>query len=236
MNLVTLARVQRNPTVKNEIQQKGYGQTVTAGFVNYPINQAADITAFQATVVPVGQDQLPMIEQTNEIVRSFNRIYKTDVLVEAEALITKTARLSGIDGQAKMSKSLGNAIFLKDSADELAQKVRAMYTDPTHIRVEDPGKLEGNTVFEYLDIFGTDKQKVQELKDHYQKGGLGDSKVKQYLLEQLNAFLEPIRTRRQKYTKDTAYLREILLKGTGHAHETSQNVLTQVKQAMHLVY
>jgi tryptophanyl-tRNA synthetase len=236
MNLVTLARVQRNPTVKNEIKQKGYGDTVTAGFVNYPINQAADITAFQATVVPVGQDQLPMIEQTNEIVRSFNRIYKTNVLKEAEALITKTARLSGIDGQAKMSKSLGNAIFLKDSADELAQKVRAMYTDPTHIRVEDPGKLEGNTVFEYLDIFGTDKQKVQELKDQYQKGGLGDMKVKNYLLEQLNAFLDPIRTRRQEYTKDTAYLREILLKGTGHAHETSQNVLTQVKQAMHLVY
>lgn len=236
MNLVTLARVQRNPTVKNEIQQKGYGQTVTAGFVNYPINQAADITAFQATVVPVGQDQLPMIEQTNEIVRSFNRIYKTDVLKEVEALVTKTGRLSGIDGQAKMSKSLGNAIFLKDTADELAQKVRAMYTDPNHIKVEDPGKLEGNTVFEYLDIFATDKQKVQELKDHYQKGGLGDSKVKQYLLEQLNAFLDPIRTRRHQYIKEKAYLHEILLKGTSNAHETSQNVLTQVKQAMHLVY
>jgi len=236
MNLVTLARVQRNPTVKNEIQQKGYGQTVTAGFVNYPINQAADITAFQATVVPVGQDQLPMIEQTNEIVRSFNRIYKTDVLKEVEALVTKTGRLSGIDGQAKMSKSLGNAIFLKDTADELAQKVRAMYTDPNHIKVEDPGKLEGNTVFEYLDIFATDKQKVQELKDHYQKGGLGDSKVKQYLLEQLNAFLDPIRTRRQEYIKDKAYLHEILLKGTSNAHQVSQAVLTQVKQAMHLVY
>lgn len=236
MNLVTLARVQRNPTVKHEIKQKGFGESVTTGFVNYPINQAADITAFKASVVPVGQDQMPMIEQTNEIVRSFNRTYNTDVLVEVEGLVTKFSRLMGIDGQAKMSKSLNNAIFLKDSSDELAKKVRSMYTDPGHIRVEDPGKIEGNTVFDYLDAFGNDTAKIEELKAHYQKGGLGDMKVKEYLLEELNAFLEPIRKRRQEFLKNKGELQKIMLAGTQKAYEVTQQTLVQVKKAMHLIY
>lgn len=236
MNLVSLARLQRNPTVKNEIKQKGFGDRVTVGFVTYPINQVADITAFKANVIPVGEDQLPMIEQTNEIVRSFNRIYNTDTLVEAQALVPKYARLSGIDGQAKMSKSLNNAIYLKDSADELAKKVKSMYTDPGHIRVEDPGKIKGNTVFEYLDVFCSDQQKIKELKAHYKKGGLGDMKVKMYLLEELNALLEPIRTRRKTFEQDKAQLEKILKSGTQHAQEVTQKTLTEVKKAMHLNY
>jgi len=236
MNLVTLARVQRNPTVKHEIKQKGFGDRVTVGFATYPINQAADITAFKANLVPVGQDQMPMIEQTNEIVRTFNRIYKTDVLVEAEGLVSKYSRLSGLDGQAKMSKSLNNAIFLKDSADDLAKKIRGMYTDPGHIKVEDPGKIEGNTVFEFLDAFGQDKTKIESLKTHYQKGGLGDMKVKEYLLEELNAFLEPIRTRRKEFEKDQGYLKEIVLEGTKKAYDVTQKTLAEIKKAMHLIY
>lgn len=236
MNLVTLARVQRNPTVKTEIKQKGFGNSVTAGFVMYPINQVADITAFKANLVPVGEDQLPMIEQTNEVVRAFNRIYKTDTLVEAQALVPKCARLSGLDGQAKMSKSLGNAIYLKDDADTLAKKVKSMYTDPNHIKVEDPGTIEGNTVFEYLDVFGTDQKKVAELKAQYQKGGLGDMKVKLYLLEQLEALLAPIRERRAEFTKDRAYLEKVLFEGTQKAREVAQQTLDDVKAAMHLNY
>lgn len=236
MNLVTLARVQRNPTVKNEIKQKGFGDRVTVGFVTYPINQVADITAFKANLVPVGEDQLPMIEQTNEVVRTFNRIYKTDVLVQTEALIPKCARLMGLDGQAKMSKSLNNAIFLKDTPDELAAKVKSMYTDPEHIRVEDPGKIAGNTVFEYLDVFGQEKEKVQELKAHYQKGGLGDTKVKAYLLEQLEAVVGPIRARRQEFAKDLSYVKSIIEKGTAKANDVTQQTLHEVKAAMHLLY
>ena len=180
MNLVTVARLSRNPTVKAEIKQKAMEESLPVGFFAYPINQAADITAFKANLVPVGEDQLPMIEQTNEIVRAFNRIYNSQVLVEAKALVPKVGRLSGIDGQGKMSKSMNNAIYLSDSADELAKKVRSMYTDPHHLRVEDPGKVEGNPVFEYLDAFGTDHQKITELKAHYQRGGLGDMVVKKY--------------------------------------------------------
>jgi len=236
MNLVTVSRLQRNPTVKNEIQQKGFGQSIPVGFLVYPINQVADITAFKANVVPVGEDQLPMIEQTNEVVRSFNRIYKKDVLVEAKGLVPKCARLSGLDGKAKMSKSLNNAIYLKDSADDLAKKIRGMYTDPNHIKVEDPGKVEGNTVFEYLDAFGSDKEKIEELKAHYKRGGLGDVKVKNYLLEVLDAYLLPIRTRRQEFEKDKGQLMELLLKGTEKAHEVSQKTLTEVKEAMYLNY
>lgn len=236
MNLVTVARLSRNPTVKAEIQQKGFGESIPTGFFVYPISQAADITAFRATVVPVGQDQLPMIEQANEIVRSFNRIYKADVLVEAKAVIPKCARLMGIDGQAKMSKSLNNAIFLKDSADEVVQKVRKMYTDPNHIRVEDPGTIEGNTVFEYLDVFGSDPVKVQELKEMYQKGGLGDTKVKAYLAEQLNIFLEPIRTRRAEFYAEKAYVLEVIKKGTAHAAEVADGTLQAVKKVMCLDY
>src|SRR5579872_5598125 len=171
LNLVTWNRLKHNPTVKQEIIQKGYGESVPAGFMVYPVSQAADITAFKADLVPVGEDQLPMIEQTNEIVRHFNRIYKKEVLVEAEALIPKMARLPGIDGKAKMSKSLGNCIYLSDSADSLAKKVKGMYTDPGHLRVEDPGKVEGNPVFIYLDAFDEEKDGLDEMKAHYQRGG-----------------------------------------------------------------
>ncbi len=237
MNLVTVARLSRNPTVKAEIKQKGMEESLPVGFFTYPINQAADITAFKATLVPVGEDQLPMIEQTNEIVRSFNRIYKKEVLVEAKGLVpTLGKRLVGIDGQAKMSKSLNNAIYLSDSVDELSKKIRSMYTDPNHLRVEDPGKVECNTVFEYLDLFATDTVKVQELKDHYQRGGLGDMVVKKYLLEFLEAFISPMRERRKLYENDRAQVMAILLEGTKRAALVAQQTLAEVKEAMHLNY
>ncbi len=237
MNLVTVARLQRNPTLKNEIQQKGYDSSIPVGFFVYPINQVADITAFKATLVPVGEDQLPMIEQTNEIVRSFNRLYNAQTLVEAKALIPeKGKRLMGLDGKAKMSKSLGNAIFLKDTPDELAKKVRSMYTDPTHLRVEDPGKIEGNVVFEYLDIFAPDKKAVEQLKTQYQQGGLGDIKVKNYLLEILEAQLAPIRERRKLFAQDPHQVMQMLLNGTHHANNIASNTLQEVKKAMHLLY
>lgn len=236
MNLVTVARVQRNPTVKTEIKQKAFGEGIPVGFMVYPISQAADITAFKANLVPVGEDQLPMIEQTNEIVRTFNRLYQTDTLVEAKALVPKCARLSGIDGQAKMSKSLGNAIYLKDSVDELAKKIQKMYTDPGHLKVQDPGKIEGNTVFEYLDVFGVDVQKVTELKEQYQRGGLGDMVVKKYLLEQLEILIAPMRARRQEYAKDRAQVMKMLHEGTTLANQVAQQTLYDVKKAMHLLY
>ena len=236
MNLVTVARVQRNPTVKTEIKQKGLEESLPVGFMMYPVSQAADITAFKATLVPVGEDQLPMIEQTNEIVRSFNRIYNTDVLCEAKALVPKCARLAGIDGQAKMSKSLNNAIYLKDSADELVKKVQKMYTDPNHLRVQDPGKIEGNTVFEYLDVFATDTAKVADLKAHYQRGGLGDMVVKKYLMEVLEEFLSPIRARRAEYASDRAQVMNMLYAGTQVANETASATLHEVKKAMQLIY
>jgi len=236
LNLVTVNRLKRNPTVKNEIQQKGFGENLTAGFLVYPVHQAADITIVKGTLVPVGEDQLPMIEQTNEIVRAFNRIYNTDALVEAQPLISAVPRLPGIDGKAKMSKSLGNAIFLSDSADVVAKKVMQMYTDPDHVRVEDPGKLEGNTVFAYLDVFGTDKATIQEMKDHYQRGGLGDVKVKRYLIDVLNAVLEPIRTRRAEYAKDPQAVRDILSAGTAVARNTAQQTMAQVRKAVCLDY
>ncbi len=234
MNLVTVARLARNPTVKAEIQQKGMEESLPVGFFAYPINQAADITAFKATLVPVGNDQLPMIEQTNEIVRSFNRIYKTDILVEAKAVISKTPRLSGLDGQNKMSKSLDNALFLSDSADIIAKKVKTMFTDPEHLRVDDPGKIEGNTVFEYLDAFALDAQKVQELKDHYQKGGLGDMVVKKYLQEVLIEKMKPFYERRKMYYQDKQQVFDILKAGTEKAAEVAHATLQEVKNAMHL--
>ena len=236
MNLVTVARLERNPTVKTEIKQKNMEKSLPVGFFCYPISQAADITAFKANLVPVGEDQLPMIEQTNEIVRSFNRIYKADILVEAQALVPEHARLSGIDGQAKMSKSLNNGIYLSDSADVLAKKVKRMYTDPTHIKVEDPGKIEGNTVFEYLDTFCPDKAHVAQLKQQYQQGGLGDMKVKMYLLEVLEMLLEPIRTRRAHFENDPKLALEILRAGTQKAREVTGQTLQEVKMAMHLVW
>jgi len=236
LNLVTWNRLKHNPTVKQEIKQKGFGEAVPAGFMTYPVSQAADITAFKANLVPVGEDQRPMIEQTNEIVRSFNRTYNTDVLVEAEALIPKIARLPGTDGQAKMGKSLGNAIFLSDDVDQVSKKVKKMYTDPKHLRVEDPGKVEGNPVFEYLDAFDPNLEKVQELKDHYQRGGLGDSVVKKYLLEVLLEFLEPIQKKRAEFEKDPTAVMDILKRGTDRANEVASQTLSDVRAVMHLNY
>ncbi|MGE0206280.1 MAG: tryptophan--tRNA ligase [Candidatus Babeliales bacterium] len=237
LNLVTVSRLKRNPTVKTEIKQKGFGENVPAGFLMYPVSQAADITFLKATLVPVGADQLPMIEQTNEIVRTFNRLYKCNVLVECEALVPKTAgRLPGIDGKGKMSKSLGNAIFLSDSADELKQKVMKMYTDPDHIRVEDPGKIEGNVVFSYLDIFATDKNHVQELKEQYQKGGLGDVKVKKYLLEVLEEVLKPIRERRKELEQHKDEVMKIVHEGIEKTRAAAEQTLKEVREVMFLNY
>ncbi len=236
LNLVTWNRLKHNPTVKQEIQQKGFGESVPAGFMIYPISQAADITAFKADLVPVGEDQLPMIEQTNEVVRHFNRIYNCSVLVEAKALIPDTGRLPGIDGKAKMSKSLGNCIYLSESADTLAKKVKGMYTDPGHLRVEDPGKVEGNPVFTYLDAFDPDKEAVEALKAHYRKGGLGDGTVKKRLLEVLEAFLSPIRKRREELAKEPKEVMKIILEGTARARLVTAETLRQVRAAMHLDY
>jgi tryptophanyl-tRNA synthetase len=236
LNLVTWNRLKHNPTVKQEIIQKGFGENVPAGFMIYPVSQAADITAFKADLVPVGEDQLPMIEQTNELVRHFNRIYKRDVLVEAKALVPKIARLPGTDGKAKMGKSLGNAIFLSDSADTVSKKVKGMYTDPNHLRVEDPGKVEGNPVFDYLTAFDPDIQGLEELKAHYARGGLGDSVVKKRLEGVLQAFLEPIRLKRSELAKDPVIIFEILKKGTEHAERVAATTLSEVRQAMCLDY
>ncbi len=236
LNLVTWNRLKHNPTVKQEIVQKGYGESVPAGFMVYPVSQAADISAFRADLVPVGEDQLPMIEQTNEIVRNFNRIYKTDALIECRAMIPKLARLPGTDGKAKMSKSLGNCIYLRDSMDEVAKKVKGMYTDPGHLRVEDPGKVEGNPVFTYLDAFDSDIEGLEAMKAHYQRGGLGDSLVKKRLLEKLQAFLEPIRMRREELAKDSAQVLEILNQGTERASNVANATLQEVRKAMRLDY
>lgn len=236
LNLVTWNRLKHNPTVKAEIKQKNFGDSVPAGFMIYPVSQAADITCVQADLVPVGEDQKPMIEQTNEIVRAFNRTYKCEVLVEAEAVVPTIARLPGIDGSAKMSKTLGNTIFLSEDKDSLVKKVKKMYTDPNHIRIEDPGTVEGNPVFTYLDAFGTDRAKINELKAHYQKGGLGDMKVKMYLLDELVAFLEPIQKRRKELEKDKDQVLAILKKGTERTIERAEKTLKLVKEAMKLNY
>lgn len=235
LNLVTVARLQRNPTVKNEMQQKGFGADVPAGFLMYPVSQAADITAFKAKIVPVGEDQLPVIEQTNEIVRKFNSIYG-EVLVEAEGLLSTTTRLAGLDGKAKMSKSLGNAIYLGDDADTLKKKVMSMFTDPDHLRVEDPGKVEGNMVFAYLDVFGQDKEQIAELKAHYQRGGLGDVKVKRYLLEILEAKFAPIREKRAELAKDKAAIMTMLKEGSLKAKEVAATTLSEVRRAIGVQY
>jgi len=236
MNLVTLNRALRNPTVKDEIKQKGFGESTPLGFVAYPISQAADITAFKGTLVPVGEDQLPMIEQTNEIVRSFNRIYKTDVLVEAKPVLAKMQRLPGMDGKAKMSKSLGNAIYLSDEVDVIKKKVMSMYTDPNHIRVEDPGQVNGNVVFIYLDVFDPNQQEVEELKARYKKGGLGDVVLKKRLVDVLESLLKPIRERRAEYAKDKTQVMQILKDGTEHARDVAAQTLSEVKKAMKLEY
>jgi tryptophanyl-tRNA synthetase len=236
LNLVTMNRLKHNPTVKQEIKDKGLEETVTAGFMIYPVSQAADITAFKAHLVPVGEDQLPMIEQTHEIVRHFNQTYNCEVLVRPEAVIPKVARLPGTDGRPKMGKTLGNCIYLSDSADTIAKKVKGMYTDPGHLRIEDPGKVEGNPVFLYLDVFDKETKKVDELKAHYARGGLGDSVVKKYLNDVLQTFLEPIRKRREEWAKDAGAVLEILKKGTLEAAETAAGTLSEVRRAMHLDY
>ena len=236
LNLVTWNRLKHNPTVKQEIDQKGFGESVPAGFMVYPVSQAADITAFKANLVPVGEDQLPMIEQTHEIVRHFNKTYRTDVLVRPEAMLPKMARLPGTDGQLKMGKSLGNAIYLSDSPDVVAKKVKGMYTDPGHLRVEDPGKVEGNPVFTYLDVFDPNSAEVEALKAHYQRGGLGDSVVKKRLLEVLQSFLEPIRQKRAEFANDPQEVMHILKKGTEKAEAKAAQTLAEVREAMGINY
>lgn len=247
MNLVTVSRLQRNPTVKAEIQMRNFEASIPVGFFTYPISQAADITAFKANVVPVGEDQLPMLEQTKEIVRKFNSVYG-DTLVEPEILLPENQaclRLPGTDGKAKMSKSLGNCIYLSEEPDEIQKKVFSMFTDPTHIKVSDPGKLEGNTVFTYLDAFCRpeyfaeflpDYANLQELKDHYTRGGLGDMKVKRFLNSVLQAELEPIRNRRKEYQKDIPYVYEILKKGSEKAEAVAEKTLQEVKASMKINY
>lgn len=248
MNLVTVSRVQRNPTVKSEIQQRGFEGSIPVGFFCYPISQAADITAFKATLVPVGEDQLPMLEQTKEIVRSFNRIYNSEALVEPEIMLPDNdicRRLPGTDGKAKMSKSLGNCIYLSDDEKTVQQKIMNMYTDPTHIKVSDPGHLEGNTVFTYLDAFSKeedfakylpDYKNLDELKEHYTRGGLGDVKIKRFLNSILQAELEPIRARRKEYEKDIAAVYDILKTGSDKARAIAEQTLEDVKNSMKINY
>lgn len=238
LNLVTVSRLERNPTVKSEIQQKNFERSIPAGFFTYPVSQAADITAFKASVVPVGDDQEPMLEQTREIVRSFNSIYGKEVLVEPEGYFPPKGqgRIPGLDGNAKMSKSLGNAIYLSDDADTLRKKVMSMYTDPNHIHIEDPGQVEGNVVFTYLDIFDDDKEHVQALKEHYQKGGLGDVKIKRYLNEVLEAKLAPIRERRLEFAQDMPAVYQMLKEGSQKANAVAEQTLKEVKEAMGLNY
>ena len=238
MDLVTVARLERNPTVKTEIKQKDFKDSIPVGFLNYPVSQAADITAFKATIIPVGDDQEPMLEQTREIVRTFNRVYNTDILVEPKGYFPPKGqgRLPGLDGNAKMSKSLGNAIYLADDAKTVQKKVMSMYTDPNHIHVEDPGKIEGNTVFTYLDVFDPDKDKVAELKEEYQKGGLGDVKIKRYLDKVLEAELAPIRERREKFAQDEDAVYEMLLEGSKKANKVANETLQQVRDAIGLNY
>lgn len=235
LNLVTVARLQRNPTVKEEMKQKGFGANVPAGFLVYPVSQAADITAFKANLVPVGGDQLPMIEQTLEIVRRFNRAYGS-VLVEPEALVSQIERLPGTDGQSKMGKSLGNAIYLSDSADVVNQKVMSMFTDPNHIRANDPGKVEGNPVFSYLDAFDPNKDALEEMKAHYRRGGLGDVKVKKHLIAILESFLKPIRIRREEFANDQAEVLNVLRRGTQNARTIAAQTMSEVRKAMGINY
>ncbi|CAI3258497.1 tryptophan--tRNA ligase [Enterococcus cecorum] len=237
MNLVTVARVKRNPTVKSEIEQKKFGESVPTGFFVYPISQAADITAFKANLVPVGEDQKPMLEQTQEIVHTFNSTYG-EVLVEPKAVLPEKGmgRLPGIDGNGKMSKSLNNGIYLADDADTIKKKVMSMYTDPNHIHVEDPGQVEGNMVFTYLDVFGKDKAYIEELKEHYRRGGLGDVKIKRYLIDVLEAELAPIRARRLEFAKDPQAVMEMLRQGSLQAEKVAAATLDDVKKAMGIQY
>lgn len=234
LNLVSLGRLERNPTVKSEIQQKGFGDSIPAGFFCYPVSQAADITIFKAQTVPVGDDQIPMIEQTNEIVRKFNRIYDTETLLECSYLLSQTSRLIGIDGKAKASKSLGNAILLSDSPEVIKQKVFQMYTDPSHLKVSDPGKVEGNVVFEYLDAFHADKEEVAALKAHYQKGGLGDMVLKKLLNTTLQEFLAPIYDKRQSISE--TLVSDVIEQGSKAAYNVAQETMEEVRSVIGLKY
>ena len=247
MNLVTVSRLQRNPTVKTEIQMRNFETRIPVGFFTYPISQASDITAFKATTVPAGEDQEPMVEQTREIVRKFNSVYG-ETLVEPEILLPENCvcqRLPGTDGKAKMSKSLGNCIYLSDTAEDVRKKVMSMYTDPGHIRIEDPGKIEGNTVFTYLDAFCRpehfaeflpDYASLDELKAHYQRGGLGDVKVKKFLNSILQQELEPIRARRKEFEQDIPGVYRMLKDGSDKARETAARTLAEVRRAMRIDY
>lgn len=247
MDLVTVSRLQRNPTVKSEIKMRDFETSIPVGFFTYPISQAADITAFKATTVPVGEDQLPMIEQTREIVRKFNSIYD-EVLVEPDVLLPENeacCRLPGTDGGQKMSKSLGNCIYLADTEADVKKKIMSMYTDPTHIQISDPGHVEGNTVFTYLDAFSKPEHfeeylpeyaNLQELKDHYTRGGLGDVKIKKFLNNIMQEELSPIRARRAEYEKDIPAVYEILRKGSETAREAAAQTMAEVKRAMRINY
>ena len=236
LNLVSVNRLKRNPTVKSEITQKGFGEHLSAGFLTYPVSQAADIVIVKGTIVPVGEDQLPHIEQTNEIINSFNRLYGVDVFGHVKGLISKVGRLPGTDGKAKMSKSLNNAIYLSDSADIIAEKVMKMYTDPDHIHVNDPGKVEGNVVFSYLDIFDPEVNVVEELKAQYRRGGLGDVALKRRLIDVLNTLVEPIRERRAVYAQDPQAVMNIALAGSAKVREIAACTMDEVRRAMHLDY
>ena len=234
MNIVTVARVERNPTVKNEIAQKGFSRSLPVGFLAYPISQAADITAFKAGLVPVGDDQLPMIEQTNEIVHKMNSLTTTPVLQHCRALLSDVSRLPGIDGGAKMSKSLGNTLTLSASEEQIHRAVGAMYTDPNHLRVSDPGRIEGNVVFTYLDAFHSDPAFVAGMKAHYQRGGLGDRQCKNALEECLQTLLAPVRQRRETYIADKGMLLELLRQGSERAHRLTQQTLHEVMRGLGL--
>ena len=248
MNLVTVSRLERNPTVKSEIKLRDFNTSIPVGFMTYPISQAADITAFKANIVPVGEDQLPMIEQTREIVRTFNNTYKKEVLVEPKAVLPDNEvclRLPGTDGKAKMSKSLGNCIYLSDSTEEVRKKVMSMYTDPDHIKIDDPGKIEGNTVFTYLDAFCENKyfdkylpeyKNLDELKAHYQRGGLGDVKIKKFLFNVLEEVLTPIREKRKIYENKIEEVYNILESGSKKAERVANITIKEVKEAMRINY
>lgn len=234
LNFVTVARLERNPTIRQEIQARGFGRDIPAGFLCYPVSQAADITGFRATVVPVGEDQAPLIEQTNELVRRLNQQAGRDILPEARALIPAVGRLPGVDGRAKMSKSQGNAVPLSASPDEIRDAVRRMYTDPGHVRAADPGEVDGNVVFTYLDAFDEDAATVAELKARYRRGGLGDMAVKRRLEEVLEALLAPIRERRRRLAGDPGHVMDVLRRGTRLARERTQATLDAVREALGL--
>lgn len=236
LNMVTYNRLKHNPTVKLEMQQKGMEETVTAGFMIYPVSQAADITLFSGELIPVGMDQMPILEQTNEIVRRFNATYHTAVLKEAKPILSDCPRLPGADGKSKMSKSLGNALPFSSSFKEIEEVVKKMYTDPEHLRVEDPGKVEGNVVFTYLDAFDPDKERVKELKNHYQKGGLGDMTLKRHLMQVLENFVAPIREKRERLKQNPRRIMDILQEGTLRAKKEGEKKLEEIKDVMKISY